>query len=250
MISKEVKITYIGGPTALFEISGLRFLTDPTFDPANTDYPTPVYTLHKLRSPVINPEKLGDVDYVLLSHDHHFDNLDHAGRNFLSGVKSVFTTTASAKRLNGNAVGLENWQTIEVPGQNNRTIRITGTPCRHGPADGDRGPVTGFVLQYEGDDQDGIYISGDTVWYEGVEEVARRFEIRLAILFMGAAIVKEVGTDHLTMTAEEAVKAAGFFDKAKIMPLHFDGWSHFSESGKEIETAFKNAGMEERLIII
>lgn len=36
-------ITYIGGPTALLEMRGLRFLTDPTFDLAGTEYPTKVY---------------------------------------------------------------------------------------------------------------------------------------------------------------------------------------------------------------
>ena len=29
----ELKITYVGGPTALLEVAGLRLLTDPTFDP-------------------------------------------------------------------------------------------------------------------------------------------------------------------------------------------------------------------------
>jgi L-ascorbate metabolism protein UlaG (beta-lactamase superfamily) len=43
----SIKATYIGGPTALIEIDGLRFLTDPTFDPAGTTYETPVYTLRK-----------------------------------------------------------------------------------------------------------------------------------------------------------------------------------------------------------
>ena len=37
-----LRITYIGGPTALLELAGLRLLTDPTFDPAGTEYRTPV----------------------------------------------------------------------------------------------------------------------------------------------------------------------------------------------------------------
>ena len=30
----DLRVTYVGGPTALFEIERLRLLTDPTFDPA------------------------------------------------------------------------------------------------------------------------------------------------------------------------------------------------------------------------
>jgi L-ascorbate metabolism protein UlaG (beta-lactamase superfamily) len=53
MIADEIKMTYIGGPTALFEVAGLRFLTDPTFDPKDSEYRTNVYTLHKLKAPAI-----------------------------------------------------------------------------------------------------------------------------------------------------------------------------------------------------
>lgn len=71
---------------------------------------------------------MGVVDGIgLLGHDHHFDNLDHAGMNFLKKVKHVFT-------------------------------------------------------------------------------------MRLAILFMCAARVREVGTHHLAMTAEEGVKSAQCFE--------------------------------------
>ena len=45
MRGAQMRFTYIGGPTALLEVSGLRLLTDPTFDSANQEYPTGVYTL-------------------------------------------------------------------------------------------------------------------------------------------------------------------------------------------------------------
>ncbi len=247
MLSEELKITCIGGPTALLEVDGLRLLTDPTLDPAGTEYPTPVYTLHKTGTPTIRRENLGKIDYVLLSHDHHFDNLDHAGRAFLSEVQTVFTTTEGARRLGGNAKGLTNWQTVEIPTNDHRVLQITGTPCRHGPAGGDRGPVTGFILRFRDDEAGAVYISGDTVWYEGVAEVAKRFDVKLALFFMGAALVKEVGSDPLTMTAEDGVKAADAFPDAMIIPLHYEGWAHFSESRNEIEAAFQKAGLTHRL---
>lgn len=247
MIADEIKIQYIGGPTVLLEVAGLRIITDPTFDAGNTDYKTPYYTLHKSESPLINVTQLGKVDFVLLSHDHHFDNLDNSGRSFLSKVEKVFTTSDAEKRLKGNAVGLETWQTVEVPTKDKRVLQITGTPCRHGPANGDRGPVTGFILRFKDEQKNAVYITGDTVWYEGVEEVAKRFNVRLALVFMGAAIVKEVGTEPLTMTAGDAVLFAKQFEEAKIVPLHYEGWKHLSESRKEIENAFQRAGLAPRL---
>jgi L-ascorbate metabolism protein UlaG (beta-lactamase superfamily) len=247
MLADEIKIKYIGGATALFEVAGSRFLTDPTFDLKDTRYNTGLYTLHKLTNPAVSAEKIGNIDFVLLSHDHHFDNLDNSGRSFLKKVNSVFTTPTGAERLGGDSVGLNNWQTVEMPTKDGRFITITGTPCRHGPVNGDRGPVTGFILNFKNEVQNAIYITGDTVWYEGVIEVAKRFDVKIVAAFMGAAIVKEVGNAHLTMTADEGIQLATLFEKAKIVPLHCEGWEHFSESCAEIENKFRDAHLYERL---
>ena len=50
-IPLPLTVTYIGGPTALIEIGGLRLLIDPTFDPAGTEYRTPAYVLRKTQGP-------------------------------------------------------------------------------------------------------------------------------------------------------------------------------------------------------
>jgi len=33
-MKNEVNVTYLGGPTVILEIGGLRLMTDPTLDPA------------------------------------------------------------------------------------------------------------------------------------------------------------------------------------------------------------------------
>jgi len=247
LIADEIVIKYIGGATAYLEVAGLRLLTDPTFDPKDTIYDTGLYVLHKLNNPAITAEQIGKIDFVLLSHDHHFDNLDREGRKLLSSVEKVYTTPVGAERLGPNAIGLRNWQAIEIPTKDGRVLTITGTPCRHGPDNGDRGPVTGFVLNFKDETQGAVYITGDTVWYEGVEEVAKRFDVKMVLTFMGAAIVKNVGAAHLTMTVEEGLKLARLFDNATIVPMHFEGWEHFSESKTEIERKFKDADLTNRL---
>lgn len=247
MSGHALGLTYIGGPTALLELGGLRLLTDPTFDPGGTEYPTPVYVLRKTMGPALAADAIGPVDAVLLSHDHHFDNLDHAGRRLLASAGRVVTTVAGAERLGGNAVGLEPWQSHELSGPAGRTLRVTATPARHGPPGGDRGPVIGFMLEPGGRPDDAVYVSGDTVWYEGVAEVARRFSPRVAILFAGAARVAPAGPANLTFAAAETVAAARAFSRALIVPLHYEGWQHFTESGEDIARAFRETGLTKRL---
>jgi L-ascorbate metabolism protein UlaG (beta-lactamase superfamily) len=153
-----LKLTYVGGPTALLEWQGRRLLTDPTFDPAGTRYELPAYTLAKTQAPAVAPEQLGRLDVVLLSHDHHFDNLDHAGRALLPRAGSVVTTRDGAARL-GDAHGL----------------------------------------------------------------------------------------DPITLTGAEAVEVARAMPDAAIVPLHFEGWEHFTESRAEVDAAFSGAGLASRL---
>src|SRR5947207_8448052 len=149
MNAPSVRITYIGGPTCLLEFGGVRLLTDPTFDPAGGEYNSGPVTLRKLAGPAVSLKELGSFDYVLLSHDHHSDNLDQAGRNALANATTVVTTNEGARRLGANSVGVTDWQSVDFRTSDGRTLRIVGTPARHGPEGLSRGAVTGFALFFE-----------------------------------------------------------------------------------------------------
>jgi hypothetical protein len=91
---ENVRFAYIGGPTALIEIGERRLLTDPTFDPPGKRYFMGWGTIsRKVQGPALTVDQLGKVDAVLVSHFHHSNNLDDAGRKLLSGIGTVITTT-------------------------------------------------------------------------------------------------------------------------------------------------------------
>ena len=203
--------------------------------------------LEKIVGPALAPEALGRVDMVLLSHDRHLDNLDHSGRKFLASVPREITTTEGAERLGGNAVGLAPWQSIDILGADGQALRITGTFAQHGPANFQRGALTGFVVAPADAPGSAIYFSGDTVWFGGISEVARHFPVRTAVLFMGAARVLVVRPFALTMTTEDDIQAAHAFSKSTIVPIHYEGWKHLSESREVISRAFEAAGVSGRV---
>ncbi len=243
----QLTMTLIGGPTVLIEWRGLRLLTDPTFDPPG-DFPLGPVTLTKLEGPAVAASQIGPIDAVLLSHDQHADNLDGAGRALLPTAGRVLTTPAGAARLGGNALGLAPWESIELATPGGGSLRVTATPARHGPEGCEpvSGDVAGFVLSAGGGGE--VYVTGDTVWYDGVAEVSHRFpNVRLVLLFAGAARVPMVGPSHLTMDASDAVATARAFPNALIVPAHFAGWGHFSEGRAELEAAFAGAGLAGRL---
>jgi len=240
-------LTLIGGPTALIEIGGLRLLTDPTFD-APGDYPLPHVTLHKTGRPALSAETIAPVDAVLLSHDQHSDNLDHAGRALLARTPRVLTTVAGAGRLGGSAHGLRPWEETTLPMPNGGALRVIATPARHGPAGIEpfSGDVIGFVLAPP--DAPPVYVTGDTVWYDGVAEVARRFPAGLVLLFAGAAQTR--GPFNLTMNVNDAIETAHAFADATIVPVHHDGWAHFTQNSADLEKSFAALGIGGRLRLL
>jgi len=247
MSKNQVKITYIGGPTALIEMGGLKFLTDPTFDPPGS-YEARGIVLTKQTSPAITPSELGRVDLVVLSHDQHFDNFDHAGRAFLANASKVITTEAGAARLGNGTIGLPPWASTEIPLPGGRVLHVAATPARHGPVGIEpiSGDVIGFALQIGAGPA--IYISGDTVWYEQIAEIGRRFEVRLAILFTGSAEPR--GPFHVTMDSNDAIEAAYAFPNAKIIAVHNEGWAHFTQTQEDLAKAFTTLGLGERLELL
>ncbi|MGJ4940072.1 MBL fold metallo-hydrolase [Bradyrhizobium sp. HKCCYLS1011] len=242
----SLAITLIGGPTALIEIDGFRLLTDPTFDQPGS-YQLPHVTLEKLVGPALGADTIGEVDAVLLSHDQHSDNLDHGGRDFLKRAPRVLTTEAGAKRLGAHAEGLMPWVTTQLT-KAGKTLTITATPARHGPAGIEplSGDVIGFVLQ-RGDGAP-VYVSGDTVFYDGVAEVARRFRASVVLPFAGAAQTR--GPFHLTMDTNDTVETARVFPEALIVPVHTDGWAHFRQNAQDLRKTFDALGFGARLKLL
>ena len=234
----EVRLTHIGGPTALIEVGGWRLLTDPTFDNPGRRYSFGWGTgSRKLAGPAIAAADLPPIDAVLLSHDHHGDNLDPAGRALLPSADVVLTTISGARRLGGGARGLAPWQTtaLEAPGR--PSIEITATPCRHGPPLSHPlvGDVIGFALAWDGQEHGVLWISGDTVLYDGVREVAARLQVDTAVLHLGGVRFPVTGPVRYTMTAHDAIELCGLIRPRTAIPIHYEGWKHFHEGREAIE---------------
>jgi len=241
----EILVTQIGGPTILIEVGGWRILTDPTFDPPGKRYFFGWGTMSKkLAGPAIPAAEVGPLDAVLLSHDHHADNLDGVGRTLLPGAGTVVTTVAGARRLGGDTVGLAPWASTRLEAPGRTAIEIVATPCRHGPP-GSRpivGEVTGFALRWEGQEHGDLWISGDTVLYPGVREVAARLDVGTAIVHLGGVTFPWLsGPLRYTMNAAEAVELCSALQPATTIPIHYEGWKHFRQGRGPIERAFAQA---------
>ncbi|HEY2052511.1 MAG TPA: MBL fold metallo-hydrolase [Solirubrobacterales bacterium] len=252
-----VRLTHIGGPTVLIELGGWRLLTDPTFDPAGGSYRFGWGTGSvKTTGPAIAAAELAPIDAVLLSHDQHDDNLDAAGRAFLPQVGTVVTTVPGAGRLGDGARGLAAWEetTLAAPGKT--PLEIVATPCRHGPPLSRPivGEVIGFGLRVAEPASEAppakrpvdLWISGDTVLYDGVREVAERLDVDVALIHLGGVRFPISGPLRYTMNGAEAAELADLLAPRVVVPIHYEGWKHFREGRDEAETGLAGAATRER----
>lgn len=213
--SHPLAVTVVGGPTALVEWAGLRLLLDPTFDPP-TVYGPGENDLTKTAGPAVAAAELGRIDAALVSHHHHEDNLDEAGRELSLTLPLVVTTPAGAA--------------------------LVAVPAQHGPAEvAERlGPVCGFLLTAPGHPT--VYVSGDNSEVSVVEAIVARYgHVDAAMLFAGAARVPAIDAP-LTLTAADARAAALVLGARRVVGLHVDQWTHFSEGRDALEREF--AGLE------
>ncbi len=131
-----MKVTYLGTASVVLDYAGSRLITDPTFDPAGSTYSmAPAWlpgtwfdSTKGYTSPATPP---GRFDAALISHDHHFDNLDVSGRALVmsDAVAAVVTHPAAARRLGrlrGHVTGL-------TPGQQTTVRDKTGAAASRSP---------------------------------------------------------------------------------------------------------------------
>lgn len=250
----KVTITQIDTACMLIDINGYRIVTDPAFDAAGNTYQSGSgRILKKTGSPALHPDELGHVDLVLVSHDQHKDNLDNSGREFLHTVPQIISTKEARERLGLTTLtGIDEWDTVRIDTDKVPGLRITGTPCMHGSDEELHriaGHVLGFILEWDGQQHGALYISGDTVYFKGIEEVAERYTVDTAILHIGrAGFPAQIGERYLTFTTEEAIRTAELLKVNKVVPTHQEGWEHFQENREKSKEEIIAAGLGDKLV--
>jgi L-ascorbate metabolism protein UlaG (beta-lactamase superfamily) len=101
--------------------------------------------------------------------------------------------------------------------------------------------VIGFALAWAGQEQGVLWISGDTVLYDGVREVPERMRVDVAVLHLGGVRFPVTGPLRYTMTGADAVKLAALVAPRVAIPIHYEGWKHFRDGRQGVEQALATA---------
>jgi L-ascorbate metabolism protein UlaG (beta-lactamase superfamily) len=225
------RLTLIRNATVLLELEGERFLVDPMLDDAGAR-PAVENTENDRRNPLVPlpipaAEIVRRLDAVLVTHLHrdHFD--DGAAGNLPQDVP-LYCQPEDEERLRSYGFDARPVRDSVVHG----SLRIarTGGQHGHGATADALGPVSGFVLG-------GVYIAGDTVWCDVVEQAIAAHKPRVAIVNGSAA--RFVDSEPLVMTTRDIAEVARRVPT--VIVVHLEAINHCIESRDDVRRAVPSA---------
>lgn len=242
---------WLGQSGFLIKWAGKHLLLDPylsdslTKKYANTDKP------HiRMSELVIDPARLDFIDIVTSSHNH----TDHLDAETLiplmrvnPGLKMVIpeaNRAFAAHRLQCDPawpIGLDAGQSVEI-----QDFRIAAVPAAHEDVDRDeagRCHYLGYVVAFGSFK---IYHSGDTVRYDGMEDLLRPFGVDVAFLpINGRAPERRVAGN---LNAAEAARLGKDIEAKLVVPCHYDLFTFNTADPADFETAAKKLGLNFRIL--
>jgi L-ascorbate metabolism protein UlaG (beta-lactamase superfamily) len=251
---QEEGITYVGNATTIIRYGGFTLLTDPNFlrrgQRAHLGYGL---TSTRLADPAMSIHELPAIDTVVLSHLHE-DHWDRVTDRELDHGLPVVTTGPAADTLRRRgfraAEGLDTWDQRDVV-NGDRFLRITALPARHAPGYFQRllPVVMGSLLEFgpAGSQPDmRIYISGDTLMFDGIHEISRRCpDIDLGIVHLGGTML--FGLVMVTMDGRQGADWLEAVPCPRAVPVHFDDYTVFTSPLDDFLSETRRRGLNGRV---
>ncbi|WDT74410.1 MAG: MBL fold metallo-hydrolase [Candidatus Manganitrophus sp.] len=249
-------VFFVGTATVLLRYAGFTILTDPNFLHAgDLVYLGYGLTSERLTHPALDIEDLPPVDFCILSH-YHGDHFDRIAEEKLSKALTIVTTKEAARALSGKGFtaprALDTWKSVTLEKDGAR-VKITSLPGRHGPPVVARllPEVMGSLLEFqpgEGGTALRLYITGDTLVFDGLKEIPKKFpEIDLALFHLGGTRIMGM---LLTMDADQGVEAIRIIQPRRVVPIHYNDYTVFKSPLEDFKKAAADAGFEDRVIYL
>jgi L-ascorbate 6-phosphate lactonase len=232
----SVELVWFGQSSFELRLAGRRVLVDPFLSP----HPD------RLIPPPFAAEDAGEVDVVLVTHDH----LDHLDDDALPKLHAAATVVPDELVARVEALGVEHVVGVGATGRIEvEGLVVHGVPACHGdtPEDAYRlGPFLGYVIEADGVR---VYHAGDTIPFDGLVERLREIGVDLALLpINGRDAEREAAGLVGNLNEQEAAELAAACGADAVVPMHWDMFAaNPGDRGAFIEAARTNVISPQRL---
>lgn len=249
--ANQLHVWWLGQSGFLLTHKGCQLLIDPylsdalTVKYAQTDKPHV-----RMSERVIDPSLLSNISLVTSSHNHT-DHLDAetlipliqnnpAMKMLIPEANRLFVTERIRQPLH-YPIGINDGEEVNIDG-----IQVYGIPAAHNTLDRNADGkclYMGYVFRIGGKH---VYHSGDTLWFEGLEQLLKPFQIDLALLpINGNDPARKVSGN---LNAKEAAQLAKAIGAKLTVPCHYDMFTFNTEDPSVFATEASNAGIPFRIM--
>ncbi|MCY9141673.1 MBL fold metallo-hydrolase [Peribacillus frigoritolerans] len=231
-----MNIKQIRNATLIVEYAGKKFLIDPMLAEKGTYPPFPNSPRQDQNNPLVSlptsiENIIHDIDAVIVTH-LHLDHFDEAAQKILPKEIKMFVQNEEDATEVRN-VGFQN---VEVLQEDTvfEGIQLIKTKGEHGRGEILKlaGLVCGVVFRHPSEKT--LYVAGDTVWYDAVQEVISTNKPEIIAVNGGDNQFFEGGS--LIMGKEDIYEVYKAAPNAKIIVSHMEAVNHWNLSKKELKS--------------
>ncbi|MFS0880409.1 hypothetical protein CHH83_03685 [Bacillus sp. 7586-K] len=244
-----MKIQLIRNATLVVQYANKKFLIDP-FLAEKGAYPAFPNSLRQdqrnplVQLPMPTNKIIDQVDAVIVTH-LHLDHWDEVAKEVLPKEIKMFVQNDDDAKEIQNA-GFHN---VEVLEENTvfEGIHLTKTKGEHGRGDILKlaGLVCGIVFRHQSEKT--LYVAGDTVWYDGVQDVIETHHPDIIVVNGGDNQFLEGGS--LVMGKDDIYEVCKAAPHAKIISVHMEAVNHWTLSRNELKGFIKEKGISSNVLV-
>ncbi|MGO4547636.1 MBL fold metallo-hydrolase [Paenibacillus sp. 2TAB23] len=243
-----MKVTLIRNATLVVEYAGKKFLVDPFLADKGTYPPLP----NSLRQDQFNPlvslstslDNIINVDAVIVTH-LHLDHFDDKAKEALPKDIPMFVQNEKDAKEVRNA----GFERVEVLNEDSRfeNIQLIKTKGEHGRGELLKltGDVCGVVFKHE--DEKTIYVAGDTVWYEAIQEVIETHKPEIIVVNGGDNQFLQGGS--LVMGKDDIYQVTQAASNSTIITVHMEAVNHWTLSREELKRFLAEKGLSTSVLV-
>jgi L-ascorbate metabolism protein UlaG (beta-lactamase superfamily) len=247
------KIWWLAQSGFLIKWQGKFLLFDPYLsDSLSVKYATTDKPHTRMSELVIDPARLDMIDIVTSSHNHT-DHLDgetlipllssSSNAKFIIPEANRDFVCERVKCAKDFPIGLSDGESVEIDG-----FKIYGVPAAHNSIERDENgkiKFMGFVAEFGAYK---VYHSGDTLWYDGIVETLKPFEVDVAFLPINGNKPERRVAGNLNY--QEAVKLAQEINAKLTIPHHYNLFDFNTEDPQSFIQEAEREGIKFKVLEI
>ncbi|EQB37868.1 hypothetical protein M948_04700 [Virgibacillus sp. CM-4] len=244
-----MNLQQIRNATLVVDYADKKFLIDPFLADKGTYPPFPNSARQEQNNPLVNlptsiDKIISNINAVIVTH-LHLDHFDEVAKEVLpKDIKMFVQNEEDAKEVEKGG-----FQNVEVLQEDSvfEDVKLIKTKRNHGRGEIVKlaGPVCGVVFKHPMEKT--LYVAGDTVWYEGVQEEIDAHNPAIIVVNAGDNQFLEGGS--LVMSKDDVYQVSKASPHAKIIASHMEAVNHWTLSREELKSFINEKGISSNVFV-